>query len=79
VVRLVVNGAGTIFGQGGQDRKRQSREREIKVFAGIIAYFVPEKKRSPKKINLNSNWSRWWKERQCKTVIDGGGCKPWLV
>jgi len=29
------SGAETILGQGGQDRERQSREREIKLFAEI--------------------------------------------
>jgi len=43
--------AGTILGQGRQDRERQCREREMKCFAGIGAFlvFCPEKKRSPKK------------------------------
>jgi len=36
------SGAETISGQGGQDRGRQSREREIKVFAGLGAFFVPK-------------------------------------
>jgi len=44
---ILSSGAGTVFGQGRQDRERQSREREIKVFAGIGAFFSPEKKRSP--------------------------------
>jgi len=39
--RYDASGAGTICGQGGQDRERQSREREIKVFAEIRAFFVP--------------------------------------
>jgi len=45
VKRLPYSGAGTILGQGGQDRERQSREREIKFFA--ICLF-PKNKRSPK-------------------------------
>jgi len=36
------SGAGTIFGQEVQDRERQSRKREIKVFAGIGEFFVPK-------------------------------------
>jgi len=44
------SGAGTIFGQGGQDRERQSREREIKVFAGIRAFFVPKRNVFKKKV-----------------------------
>jgi len=54
-----------IFGQGGQDRERQSRKCEIKVFAGIRAFFCPEKKRSPKKrsfldlgVFLSQKWLR---------------------
>jgi len=43
------SGVGTIFGQGEQDRERQNREREIKVFAGIGAFFCRENNRSPKK------------------------------
>jgi len=46
---MQTSGAETIFGQGGQDRERQNREREIKVFAGTGAFFCPENKRSPKK------------------------------
>jgi len=41
--------AGTILGQGGQDRVRQSREREIKFFTEFGAFFCPEIKRSLKK------------------------------
>jgi len=37
------SGAGTIFGQGRQNRERQSWEREIQVFAGIRAFFVPKR------------------------------------
>jgi len=38
------SGAGTILGQGArQDRECQSREREIKFFAGIGALFCPKK------------------------------------
>jgi len=53
-----ISGAGTIFGQGGQDQERQSREREIKVFAEIRAFFVPkrsvfQKEKKIKKIKLN--------------------------
>jgi len=33
------SGAGTILGQGGKDREGQSRERKIKFFAGIGAFF----------------------------------------
>jgi len=60
---VVVSGAGTILGQGGQDRVRQSREREIKFFAEIgqafskkkglrriRSVFCPEIKRSLKKM-----------------------------
>jgi len=36
------SGAGTILGQEGQDRERQSREREIKFFAEIGVFFVPK-------------------------------------
>jgi len=36
------SGAGTILGQGGQDRERQSREREIKFFTEIGAFFCPK-------------------------------------
>jgi len=41
-VALGGSGAGTILGQGGQDRERQSREREIKFFAEIGLFFVPK-------------------------------------
>jgi len=34
---------GTIFGQEGQDRERQNWEHEIKVFAGIGAFFFVRK------------------------------------
>jgi len=36
------SGAETILGQGGQDRERQSSEREIKFFAEI-GLFLPQK------------------------------------
>jgi len=37
------SGAETILGQGGgQDRERQSLEREIKFFAEIRVFFVPK-------------------------------------
>jgi len=42
VATLHRSGAETIFGQWGQDRERQNREREIEVFAGIGAFFVPK-------------------------------------
>jgi len=45
----VDSGVGTILGQGGQDRKRQSREREIKFFTEIGVFFRPKNKRSLKK------------------------------
>jgi len=34
------SGAGTILGQRGQDRERQSREREIRFFAEIGVFFL---------------------------------------
>jgi len=34
---------GNYFWTGGQDQERQSREREIKVFAGIRAFFDPKR------------------------------------
>jgi len=34
---------GNYFWTGGQDRERQSRDRETKVFAGIRAFFVPKR------------------------------------
>jgi len=40
------------LGQGGQDRERQSREREIKFFAEIAMLFCPKNKRSLKKNGL---------------------------
>jgi len=39
---LYISGAGTILGQGGQDRKRQSLERQIGFFAEIGLFFVPK-------------------------------------
>jgi len=36
----------SILGQGGQGRERQSRESEIKFFAGLGSVFCPEKKLS---------------------------------
>jgi len=44
------NGAGTIFGQGGQDRERQNRVRKTEFYAGTRESFCPENKRSPKKV-----------------------------
>jgi len=43
------SGAGTIFGQGRQDRERQNREHETEVYVGVGVSFCPENKRSPKK------------------------------
>jgi len=43
------SGAGTILGQGGQGRERQSRERKIKFFAEIGVSFCPKNKCSLKK------------------------------
>jgi len=43
-----ISGAGTILGQGGQERERQSRERDIKFFAEIEV-FLSQNKRSLKK------------------------------
>jgi len=43
------SGAGTILGQGGQDRERQSRELEIMFFAENGVSFYPYNNRSLKK------------------------------
>jgi len=44
------SGAGTIFGKEGQDRERQNQQREIKVFAGIGAFFVRKQVFSKKEV-----------------------------
>jgi len=71
------SGAGTIF---RQNRERQNRKREIKIFAGIGAFFCSKNKRSPKKKGLRRIWSVFFPE---KNVLHKKGFRriwePFLV
>jgi len=81
---------GNYFWTGGQDRECQSREREIKVFVGIRAFFCPENKRSPKKKKsspdlggfLSQKWLRIQVSGEAKVAqggpkyLQGGSCPP---
>jgi len=69
------SGAGTIFGQGGQDRERQIWEREMKVISGIgERVFVPETGVLQKK-GLRQIWSVNLSEYMRKKCL----CRIWSV
>jgi len=69
------SGAGTIFGQGGQNRERQSREREIKIFAGIGAFFVPKRSVLQKK-GLRRIWAFLCPKNGSEYKSQGGQKSP---
>jgi len=76
------SGAGTILGQGGQDRERQSREREIK-------FFCPKNRqkkglRRIRSVFLSQKWLRIKVLGGAKDAqegpkyLQGGSCPPYF-
>jgi len=66
-----------LFLDRGQDRERQNREREKKVFVGIGAFFCPENERFPKKKRSSPDLERFSVPNMAQdTDLRGGKIRP---